>query len=41
LFKGAISKKGSVIAHCSCSLIEKGKKIDRKHKVQEKIQYTT
>jgi DNA-binding HxlR family transcriptional regulator len=29
ILQWAISKKGTVIAHCSCSMIEKGKKIDR------------
>jgi DNA-binding HxlR family transcriptional regulator len=27
ILQWAISKKGTVIAHCSCSMIEKGKKI--------------
>ncbi|MPZ08286.1 MAG: transcriptional regulator [Nitrososphaeraceae archaeon] len=27
LLQWAISKKGTVVAHCSCSMIEKGKKI--------------
>lgn len=38
ILQWAISKKGSVIAQCSCSLIEKGKKIDRTNVIQEKIQ---
>lgn len=29
ILKWAISKKGTVVAHCSCSMIEKGKKIVR------------
>ena len=28
LLKWAISMKGTVVAHCSCSMIEKGKRID-------------
>ena len=32
-----LSKKGSVIAHGSCSLIEKGKKIDRVNVIQKKF----
>jgi DNA-binding HxlR family transcriptional regulator len=28
ILRWAISKKGTVTAHCSCSMIEKGKKID-------------
>ena len=28
ILKWAISKKGTVVAHCSCSMIEKGKKIE-------------
>lgn len=27
ILRWAISKKGTIIAHCSCSMIEKGKKI--------------
>jgi DNA-binding HxlR family transcriptional regulator len=27
LLQWAISKKGTVVAHCSCSMIEKGKKV--------------
>ena len=34
ILQWAISKKGSVIAHCSCSLIEKGKRIDRINVIQ-------
>jgi len=29
LLRWALSKKGTVVAHCSCSIIEKGKKIER------------
>lgn len=29
ILQWAISKKGTVVAHCSCSMIEKGKKIAR------------
>ena len=29
LLQWAISKKGTVVAHCSCSMIEKGRKIVR------------
>ncbi len=38
ILQWAISKKGSVITHCSCSMIEKGKKIDSINVIQEKIQ---
>jgi DNA-binding HxlR family transcriptional regulator len=37
ILQWAISKKGAVIAHCSCSLIEKGKKIDKINVIQERI----
>lgn len=37
ILQWAISKKGSVIARCSCSLIEKGKKIDRVNVIQKKF----
>ena len=37
ILQWAISKKGTVIAHCSCSMIEKGKKIDRINLAQEKL----
>jgi DNA-binding HxlR family transcriptional regulator len=37
ILQRAISKKGTVIAHCSCSMIEKGKKIDRMNLTQEKL----
>ena len=29
LLQWALSKKGTVVAHCSCSMIEKGKKIEK------------
>jgi DNA-binding HxlR family transcriptional regulator len=29
LLQWALSKEGTVIAHCSCSMIEKGKKIEK------------
>jgi DNA-binding HxlR family transcriptional regulator len=29
LLRWALSKKGTVVAHCSCTMIEKGKKIER------------
>lgn len=29
ILQWALTKKGTVVAHCSCTLIEKGKKIDR------------
>jgi DNA-binding HxlR family transcriptional regulator len=29
ILRWAISKKGTVVAHCSCSMIEKGKKIEQ------------
>jgi DNA-binding HxlR family transcriptional regulator len=29
VLKWALSKKGTVVAHCSCSMIEKGKKIEK------------
>jgi DNA-binding HxlR family transcriptional regulator len=29
LLKWALSKKGTIVAHCSCSMIEKGKRIDK------------
>ncbi|MGH9876314.1 MAG: winged helix-turn-helix transcriptional regulator [Nitrososphaera sp.] len=29
VLKWALSRKGTVVAHCSCSMIEKGKRIDR------------
>jgi DNA-binding HxlR family transcriptional regulator len=28
ILRWALTKKGTVVAHCSCTLIEKGKKID-------------
>ena len=28
ILRWALSKKGTVVAHCSCSMIEKGKKIE-------------
>lgn len=37
ILQWAISKKGTVIAHCSCSMIEKGKKIDKVNLAQEKL----
>jgi DNA-binding HxlR family transcriptional regulator len=37
ILQWAISKKGTVLAHCSCSMIEKGKKIDRINFAQEKL----
>ena len=36
ILRWAISKKGTVIAHCSCSMIEKGKKIDSANLAQGK-----
>ena|SRR3989442_1540741 len=36
ILRWAISKKGTVIAHCSCSMIEKGKKVDSANLAQEK-----
>jgi DNA-binding HxlR family transcriptional regulator len=29
ILRWALTKKGTVVAHCSCTLIEKGKKIER------------
>jgi len=29
ILQWALSKKGTVVAHCSCSMIEKGKRIDK------------
>ncbi len=29
ILRWALSKKGTVVAHCSCSMIEKGKRIDK------------
>lgn len=29
ILRWALTKKGTVIAHCSCSMIEKGKKIEK------------
>src|SRR5215831_2861197 len=29
ILKWAISKKGTVVAHCSCTMIQKGKNIDK------------
>jgi DNA-binding HxlR family transcriptional regulator len=29
ILQWALSKKGTVVAHCSCTMIEKGKKIER------------
>lgn len=29
ILQWALTKKGTVVAHCSCTLIEKGKKIER------------
>ena len=37
ILQWAISKKGTVIVHRSCSMIEKGKKIDRINLAQEKF----
>jgi len=37
ILQWATSMKGTVIAHCSCSMIEKGKKIDRINLAQEKF----
>jgi hypothetical protein len=30
ILRWAISKKGTVVAHCSCSMIEKGKRFSSK-----------
>jgi DNA-binding HxlR family transcriptional regulator len=29
ILRWALSKKGTVVAHCSCTMIEKGKKIEK------------
>ena len=29
ILQWALSKKGTVVAHCSCSMVEKGKRIER------------
>jgi DNA-binding HxlR family transcriptional regulator len=34
ILKWAISKKGTVVAHCSCSMIEKGKRFSSKHNMK-------
>lgn len=34
ILKWAISKKGTVVAHCSCSMIEKGKRFSSKHSMK-------